>query len=126
MKSKLQEELNKYPKHIILDVFDTLYNGYLINEINNFLSNNDGKTFKEFLDELNNETRGIYLDDRTDKELRDKIINIIKKSDKAISLKKLSEKLKTNQKGLNPIITKLLQEGFIYEARGGWFRWLGD
>jgi RPA family protein len=68
-----------------------------------------------------NETKTI------EKNLRDKIIELIKNSENegGIDTEKLVSSLNESQETINQEIQKLLEEGVIFEPRPGKIRWLG-
>tara|TARA_Y100000296_G_scaffold52905_1_gene60518 strand:- start:2505 stop:3191 length:687 start_codon:yes stop_codon:yes gene_type:complete len=63
----------------------------------------------------------------TEKNLRDKIIELIKNSESegGIDMEKLISILNESQETINQEIQKLLEEGIVFEPRPGKIRWLG-
>lgn len=59
------------------------------------------------------------------KEIRDKVLDMIKNSDEGAEAEKLIMDIKASPESINLEIKKLLEEGIIYEPRPGRFRYLG-
>jgi|TARA_Y100000310_G_scaffold277344_1_gene295024 RPA family protein len=66
-------------------------------------------------------------DQTSEKNLRDKIIELIKNSESegGIDTEKLISSLGESQETINQEVQKLLEEGIIFEPRPGKIRWLG-
>jgi len=67
------------------------------------------------------------LDKKELTEIKDKIIEIIKREEKndGVEIKKITEELQAKSETVNQEIRKLLEEGAIYEPRPGKVRYLG-
>lgn len=59
------------------------------------------------------------------KEIKDKVLDMIKASDEGIDADKLIMEIQASPENINQEIHKLLEEGIIYEPRPGKFRYLG-
>ena len=80
------------------------------------------------LRKLENDSQKQQLADKKEiTELKDKLINIIKREEQngGADIKKLIEELQAKQETVNQEIRKLLEEGTIYEPRPGKVKYLG-